>query len=489
MELIGDDHDPAHWSSAGTTGQPLASDLVPTLGPTGRVCPGGEEERAVSSIARTSLERRFRSRRPRVEDERTPADAPPWQRADTIAAAALAVLLAVLFLATASYGPAQVNDTRAASIGAWSLGTRGSAVLPEGWPPSLNYWGIEGPDDRVLVNRFPGVAYWATPAYAVVDLARDEEPPTHPFLVSAAPASATAAVTAAAVAVVLLVLLRGLTTRPVAVTGALVTATGTSLWSVAADAMWPHAPAMLALTGMLLAWRRQRPALAALCAAAAVLVRPHLIVVAVVLAVFAWRHERSRDAVALTLGALAGLLTLSLYSWWAVGTLLPVAGYDAGAHLGGLVRHSPWQTIRGVGLALGSPSHGLLVFSPVVIAALVAVARSWRRLPTWTLISALAGALYLVVQVRAVGHRGGEDFFAYRVSLEALLLAAPALVLAVAEVVRRSRWHAAAVVILALVSVGIHGYGAVAGGISADTVRAWERIDADVRGEDTPERG
>jgi hypothetical protein len=395
----------------------------------------------------------------------------------------------VLFLATASYGPAQVNDTRAASIGAWSLGTRGSAVLPDGWPASRNYWGIEAPGERVLVNRFPGVAYWATPAYAVVDLARDDDPPTHPFLVSPAPASATAAVTAAAVAVVLFVLLRRLTTRPVALTGALVVAIGTSLWSVAADAMWPHAPASLALAGMLLAWRHERPTIAAVCAAGAVLVRPHLVVVAVVLAVFAWRHERSRDAVALTFGAVTGSLTLSLYSWWAFGTLLPVAGYDAGAHLGGLIQHSPWQTVHALALAFVSPTHGLLVFSPVVAPALVALALSWRRLPTWTLISALAAVLYLVVQVRAVGYRGGEDFFAYRVSLEALVLVAPALVLAVAEAVRRSRWHAAAVAVLALASVGIHGYGAVVGGIGADTVRAWERIDADVRGEDTHDLG
>lgn len=52
-------------------------------------------------------------------------------RADITVALLLAVMVAVLYLATITGGPAQVNDTRAASVAAWSLGARGSAVLPD----------------------------------------------------------------------------------------------------------------------------------------------------------------------------------------------------------------------------------------------------------------------------------------------------------------------------------------------------------------------
>ena len=409
----------------------------------------------------------------------------PWCRADTLVAVGLGVLLAFLFLATATTGPAQVNDTRAASIGAWALGTQGSVLLPADWPQSHNYWGVEGRNDRVLVNRFPGVAYWASPAYTVAAHLGDQEPAAHPFLVPAVPASITAALTAAAVAVALFVLLRGVVSRPVALAGTVAVATGTSLWSVAADALWPHAPAMLALTGTLLAWRRSHPGLAAACATVAVLVRPHLIVVVLVLALFAWRRERIRDSLALGGGALAGVVLLSVYSAWAFGTLLPIAGYDAPGHLGGLLHHSPWQTIRGLGLALISPSHGLLVYSPVLVPALVGLAAFWRRLPPWTLASALTGLLYLLVQMRAVGHTGGEGFFAYRTTLEPLILAAPALVLATAIAVRYP-WQRTMLAALAAISIGVHGYGAVVGGIDDDTTRTWHNIHVAVRDSNAP---
>lgn len=437
------------------------------------------------STARTLPARQDRGGRLRA---REPAPAPPnrWCRADTLVAAGLGVLLAVLFVATASSGLAQVNDTRSASIGAWSLGTRGTVLLPEEWPESRNYWGVEGRQDRVLVNRFPGVAYWASPAYAVAALIGDEDPPAHPFLVSPVPAAINAALTAAAVAVALFVLLRGVASRTVAVAGTLSLATGTSLWSVAADAMWPHGPAMLALTGMLLAWRRSHPVLAAVCAAVAVLVRPHLIVAVVVLALFAWRREQTRDGLALAGGALVGVALLSVYTAWAFGTPLPIAGYDAPGHLGGLLVHTPWQTIRDLGLALTSPSHGLLVYSPVLIPSLIALAVSRQRVPAWTLASAGAGLLYLFVQVRAVGDSGGTDFFAYRISLEPLILAAPALVLAAADTVRRHRWQATAIGTLAVVSIALHGYGAAVGGIGDDTNRAWQDIHTTVQDTSTP---
>lgn len=285
-------------------------------------------------------------------------------RQDVGVAAVLSMVLAALYLATASFGPAQVNDTRAAAVGGWSLGTRGTPALPEAWPPSANYWGVMSRDGRTVVNRFPGVAYWSAPAYALASGAAGAAEPAHPLLVDPRPAAVTAVLTAAAVAGMLFLVLRTVTTRVPALAGTAVAAKGTSLWSVAADAMWPHAPAMLALSGLLLAWRRSHPALTAAGAAVAVTVRPHLVVALAVLAWFAARHERRRDALALTLGGSAGLAAVSAYTLWAFGTPLPVAGYAAAAHVGGLVHHTAWQTTRDLAAALVSPSRGLLTLSP-----------------------------------------------------------------------------------------------------------------------------
>ena len=404
-----------------------------------------------------------------------------WWSADAVVGLLLAVMVGGLYLATITGGPAQVNDTRAASVAAWSLGTRGTAALPEGWPASHNYWGTESRDGRVLVNRFPGVAYWAAPAYALAAVTDDQPEPVHPFLVDPTPARFTAASTAAVAAGVLFVLLRTLVSPPTALAATLVVATGTSLWSVAANAMWPHGPAMLALVGMLLAWRRQHPIAAAACAAVAVLVRPHLLLVVVLLAGWAMWRERARDGVWLAAGGLVGVLGLSAYTWWAFGTPLPVAGYDAPGHLHGLLAQTPWATARELALALGSPTRGLLVASPVLVPGLVAVVSRWRLLPGWTKASAVAGLVYLVVQVRAVGHVGGDGFVAYRVSLEAVALAAPAIVAATVELARRQQGWLVAVAILASVSIGIHAWGAATGGIADTTQQRWEQIDDTVR--------
>lgn len=400
---------------------------------------------------------------------------------DTAVGLLLAVAVGVLYLSTITGGPAQVNDTRAASVAAWSLGTRGTVVLPETWPESHNYWGIEGRDGRVLVNRFPGVALWAAPAYALTAVADGRPPPAHPFLVDPAPARISAAVTAAGVVGVLFVLLRRLVSRPAALAGALVVATGTSLWSVAANEMWPHAPAMLALVAMVLAWRHRHSLAAAACAGVAVTVRPQLLVAVALLAGYAIWRERPRDGAWLAVGGVVGVLGVSAYTWWAFDTPLPVAGYDAPGHLHGLLAQAPWETARELGQALASPSRGVLATSPVLVPAVIATVAVRRRLPGWTLASAGVGLAYLVVQVRAAGHTGGQGFFAYRVSLEALALAAPALVAASVELSRRHRGWLVVIALLAAVSIGIHGWGAATGGMAEQTQHRWESIDITVR--------
>ncbi|MEX1163744.1 MAG: hypothetical protein WEB03_09195, partial [Nitriliruptor sp.] len=438
------------------------------------------------------------------------------------------LLLSVLLIATSNTGPALVNDTRAAALASWSLGTQGELALPEPWPASANYWGVTTPDGRVHVNRFPGVALWATPAYAVAHLAAGSpDPPAHPFLVDLRPAGWSAALTVVAVAVAAFALLRRVVPRWWAAGAALVVTLGTGMWSVAADALWPHGPAALGLVALLLGWRRLHEAaadvagavgdvasrvaggvegttvdgvarqaagggavLAGIGATTAVLVRPHLAVATVVIGAWVLIRERAarRAGVAAMAGTAVGLALLSLYSWRVFGVWTPTAGYDVGGHLGGLVTHSPWQTLRSFGAAFIGLERGLLVWSPVVAVALVAACWQRRRVPPWTVVAAIAGLAYLLVQVRAVGHFGGAHFFGPRISLEALVLATPLLATGVwhagtaaAASGRVSRAAAVAVLVIAAVgSVGWHAFGAVARSTSPEQVARWEEIDRTV---------
>jgi hypothetical protein len=404
----------------------------------------------------------------------------PWSRTDNLAVLVLAMLLAVLFLATVDRGPAQVNDTRAIAVASWSLATTGSPALPEGWPASRNYWGVTGRDGQVYVNRFPGIAYIATPAYLLDRAITGGDRPAHPLLVDPAPARRTAALLAAAAAAALFALFRQVADRRIALLGAGTVALGTSLWSVAASAPWPHAPAMLAIAACLWGWRSDRPVVAAVCGALAVTVRPHIVVALVLLAVFAWRQQGWRPATALAGGGCVGLLAVGVYSAWAFGTWLPIAGYDATAHLGALVSRSPWWTLTELGAALVAPERGLLLASPWVAVALIALIFRWRHLPAWTRMAALAGVAVLIVQLRVAGHAGGDQLASYRVSLEALTFAAPALV-AAASTARRTRRYTTLVAVAIASSVVVHTSAALNGGIDPTTTARWEQLDTDLR--------
>ena len=390
---------------------------------------------------------------------------------------ALFLSLSVLLVASANSGPAQVNDTRASALASWSLGTLGHTALPDVWPASANYWGVETPSGEIYTNRFPGVAYWAAPAYALASTFDPRPAPAHPFLVDLRPASWTAAVTVAAAGVAGFVLLRRTLPQNWALGSSLVLILGTGLWSVAADSLWPHGPAALFLLIGLFGWRDQHRLVVIGAAAGAVLVRPHIAVALVVLAIYAWfRDGDRRDGLAFLGGTGLGLAMLSAYSLAVFGVWTPTAGYDPASHLEGLVVHGPGQTIGAITGALVGTERGVLLFSPILAVAGVAVVIAWRQLPAWTLASAAAGLAYLLIQVRAVGHLGGDQFFGARVSLESVVLSAPALATAVYLRARHNRALLVATLCAAAASVAIHAYGAFERSIDPLEVERWAQI-------------
>lgn len=379
-----------------------------------------------------------------------------------VLAVALFWATSVLYLVTANYGPWLVNDARAAAVASWRVSNAWTVTLPPEWEPSAAYWGVEGRDGQIFVNRFPGVAYWSTPMYVITKPAVAGGR-VRPLAIPTWPAALMAGLTAAGVVTVLFAILRTELPGLEATWGAFLAGTGTGLWSIAADGMWAHGPAIICLLSCLLAWLRGRPVWTAIFAAAAVTVRPPVVVALVTLWLSALLVGRRRDgaASALGIGSLAGLLVVSAYTLYTFDQFLPVAGYQADTHLDGLWRHSPWQTTRDLVLALVSLDRGLLVYSPFIIVSFVSLYREWRALPAWTIWAAVAGMALLIAQVRATGFRGGEGFFGYRVQMEALFMAMPAMLVSLFRFARDSRAKSGVVLGSSILSVTIHLFGAI----------------------------
>jgi len=168
---------------------------------------------------------------------------------------------------------------------------------------------------------------------------------------------------------------------------------GTPVWSTASLAMWTHTPAVLGYAAAIWALIAGRPTAAGIAAAAAVIARPATAPAAALLALFLVHriavrfrkdpeacHASLRDALWFAGAAAVVGATGAAYNLWLFGNLvggaptrtqywvdeLGTAGMFSGSLLAGLA-----------GLTI-SPSRGILIFSPVVIVAIVGAVRVWR---------------------------------------------------------------------------------------------------------------
>jgi alpha-1,2-mannosyltransferase len=362
--------------------------------------------------------------------------------------AALFFPLFLLFASTASYDGRQVNDAIAAAIPAWTLANDGTLTIPDDAP--VNVWFVDAGGRRVS-NRFPGTIAVAVPFYW---LTRGSAPrPTVPEASLAA-----AFVSALAVSLMAFALRRVASTR-VAVAGALLLGLGTTTWTVSAATLMTHGPAQLWLTLGLLAAASARWWLSTPAYAAAVLTRPHLVVVPVVAA--AWHVLRDRlwrAAFWLLLGALAGVALLLAYNHHVYGRWSLQGGYAI--TLDDALTRSPTTLAGNVAGALFSPARGLLGYSPFVLLLLLGVPRAWRAAPSWARGAALGSVAYLLLQMQANRFSGGAGFYGYRLPLEPLTLATPLLAVAYTEWVAPSAWRRRAFGVLVAYSVAVQVLGA-----------------------------
>lgn len=349
------------------------------------------------------------------------------------------LLCAIIYLPTTD-GTQIHDDAYSASLESWRI-----AVTHRPWldgfdfnamarvinPAAVQAFVHANPASHLVAFRSPGVVLASIPAYWL------HGGGTSPADYSTAPGNVTAALlTAAAMALLFAAVRRRIGVR-VALATVLILAFATPMWSVSANWIFTHAITVFGIAGMAWAADRDRWWLVGLFGGIGLLGRLHVaITVAVVgIGVAIWRRDwRVAYRTGIPSAALLGLG--SLWSRWLYGSWVPSGGYGAGpAHrlVSGTVGDGP---AIGHGVAsrltnqLGlwvAPDRGLLIWTPAILLLLPALVRSWRKLPDWSRVLLCGGVAYALVQGQIDGFTGGDGFWGYRLMLEPLTCAVPAL--------------------------------------------------------------
>ena len=370
-----------------------------------------------------------------------PSNRPIWFDAFLVGVGAL-----IVFAATAQYHDPLNNDTRASAIAAWQLAHHGNATLDAFYP---HYAWIFESHGRYVTNRLPGTVFWATPFYAL--LGGSDYPAVYPGALAAAVASALA------VGLVFVLACR-LVSRRAAAVSALLLAFATGTWTVSADQLWTHGPGQAAVLLMVLLATKERWLLAGVPAGFAILVRPHLGVVAVVLCAFGVARTRKARPLLMAIGCAAGAAILLAYNQALWGKWAIFGGYDQPVAASG---HKFVAGLTGLAGDFVSPERGLFVLTPLLLLLVPGLRRAWRVAPDWVRAATVAGVAYLALQLWGIRFTGGDGFYSYRTTLESLTLTTPLLVLAWREWTAVTRARRATFAGLAVVSVALHAFGAV----------------------------
>lgn len=314
----------------------------------------------------------------------------------------------------------------------------------------------------------PGTAAWATPfylfdsSYDVVELVSEPTNDELPATIEVATPSFVPASLAAALSVAIAIGFLGLTLSSLmphraAIASMLVAGLGTGAWSVAADKLWQHGPAMMCISAGTYLASVNRFAGSGLLFAAGILVRPHTAVIAACIGAAVALSRRSlKELMVMGVCSATGLALLLAYNDAVFGSRSVSGGYG-GSFADRLVNDS---FITLIGRLIGSlvhPDVGMLWTSPFLALALFALWKARGVGPDWSIGAAVGGLLYLVIQYRANRLSGGGGFFSYRYPLEALMAAAPLLALSTWTWLQESGRKQRLFAVLVAVSVVFHG--------------------------------
>jgi hypothetical protein len=251
----------------------------------------------------------------------------------------------------------------------------------------------------------------------------------------------------------------------VAVAVALIYALGTSIWSVASQGLWGHGPAALFLAASLacLLHADERPwLLDAAGLATGLMLASRLITVfmAAVLLGCALDRDRRRGVRALGWCALAvgPFLAYNLWTFGSVeGGYTRMLGDFKAEGFSGTWATRPWEGLAGL---LVSPSRGLFVYSPILLATVLGVGPALRQGPHRRTFAWLAGGLgvsLLVLSTYSLWYAGAS--FGPRLLTDFM----PAVVLFLVpawQTLESRRSLAAVATVLFAVSVGVQAIGA-----------------------------
>ena len=340
--------------------------------------------------------------------------------------APLAIFLAalVVFAATATWQGGHF-DFWSANFASWHLATTGSpwidgVAIPqlEG-NPQIGVWIQEAPNGHTVVARSPGVVAAGLPAYWLAQ----------PAQMTLAPGALTAAVlTAVSVLLVFLAVRTRLTPRESALV-ALLFGFATPVWTISADGLWPHTLTGVGIAGMAWAAATSRWWLVGVFGGITLWGRLHAAVIVGVLGLaLGWRRREPGIVARVAVSSGAFLVASCVWSRWMYGSWDPRASYGGGVSVSGFAENH-LSVVNHLGMWV-SPDRGILVWTPVLVLLLPALVRSWREIPDWSTTLLLAGVGYTVLQSSLITFTGGDHFYGYRLGLEFLTCATPALAFA-----------------------------------------------------------
>jgi len=349
-----------------------------------------------------------------VADVRRLLTTRPW-----VLALAVLVVPFLMFALTARHGGGSW-DYYTANYASWHLVHTGSpwidgVSIPElSDDPEAGTWIKEAANGHTVIARFPGVIAIAMPAYWIA----------HPSSMTVVPGALTAA-TASALAVLMMFLaLRTRMPERRAAAAAALLAFATPVWSIAADAVWPHTVTLLGICGMAWGAATRRWWLIGLFGGVALWGRLHAaILVAFIGVLLGWRRRDPR--VTLAVGAISGLFLLLLCLWtrWMYGSWNPTASYAGGVF--GVGPHGTGRITNQLGMWI-APDRGILIWTPVFALLAPALVRGWREITDWARGLLVGGFAYTLLQAWLITFTGGDNFYGYRLGLEFLACATPA---------------------------------------------------------------
>lgn len=306
-----------------------------------------------------------------------------------------------------------ITDVSAATFPAWHFVSTGTFELSE--HADSSDWFVTT-ERGVFSNRTPGVIATATLGYAIAQPLSSGYS-TLPGNLVAIGSSWLAVIVVAAAAERLR---RGLWFPALVLFGL-----GTSTWSISANQLWAHGPAQLGIAAAVYLLIDRKELGSGLAFAAAVLIRPPTIILALGTAVARALHERSWRPLRLIGGpALTAAALFLAYTRVVFGSWSPVASYEA---VGGFYLTGAWERVANVLSALGSPRYGVLMWSFWIVLCLVFAYRKGSKTgPGWLAATPLIAGVYIIVH-SLLEIASGAFPYNYRYPLEAVTLAAPFL--------------------------------------------------------------